>query len=331
MKKILVSLLTLSVFSSSPVVADERYDNCNTQECCWGTFTVGGDWLYWRTDETKLDYGSEISGIVEGNNQVITAKVIKPKFKHESGYRVFANYETCDQLWKISAIFTHAPSNAKNNLNTMSMANMDFITIFNANFPILSAISQTPLNTISSKWNNSVNYLDLDISRSFALCDNLQIVPHIGLRGLWQNQTFKIFGNSDTLAFNTKLKGHIHSIGLEGGLKAAWRIFQGLSLIGDVGGSILYSQSHNKGTLNAFSSEGDSSSVDISYKNKFRKGLPMFDCFVGIQYAASVWDYSFEAHVGWEQHVIFETNDFSLSGAGNMTLHGLTLGGSIAF
>ena len=70
----------------------------------------------------------------------------------------------------------------------------------------------------------------------------------------------------------------------------------------------------------------------ISYKhNGHSKGIPMFDAFVGLQYANTWNNFGFNIHAGWEEHIIFDTSDFSLSSSGTTTLQGLTLGASVAF
>lgn len=326
MKKMMAAFWMLGIFSGAALQANGNYsDNrCCAEECCDGTFSVGGDWLYWKTEETQLEYGAAVTGVTGDADPVISAKVLQPNFKYDSGFRLFADYVTCDKLWKLSAIYTHVPANAKNNFSDTSMMGLSFASIFNMNFPIFSAIANAPLDSLNSKWNSDVNYFDFDVSRAYTLCDSLQVTPHIGLRGLWSTQTLRLNGTSgDDLAFQSKLHQSLGSIGLEGGVKAAWQLYEGLSLVGDIGGSVLYSRSRNNGSLTATTTDG---SLSILFKNNSNKGIPMFDAFVGLQYETCLCDYTLKAVVGWEQHIIYGLNNFSLSSSGNMTLQGLTLG-----
>lgn len=345
MKKTIFScFIFLSSFIGLPLTdvvhADQcafnEYNECNSlcENSCKGTFSIGGDWLYWKTREARLDYASAVTFTGDDATVNISAKVLKPKFKYDNGYRVFADYTTCDQLWKISAIFSHIPSHARNDFSEeggVGMMGMTFISLFNANFPILNAIAGAEFNSINSKWDSSISYFDLNLSRNFAVCDCIELIPHLGIRGLWMDQTLHLQGSGDTLFFSSKLKGRFSSYGLEGGIMGVWRIYDGLYLIGNLGGSLLYSNSHKSGDLHAEGEEELQPAINISFTDHDQKGLPTYDAYLGLKYARCFSNFMFDIHLGWERHVIFSTNDFSLAGSDNTTLQGLTLGGSICF
>lgn len=341
MKKMIYYWAFLPSFIGLPLTQNLHADLCEFDEpkpicenVCRGTFSIGADWLYWKSEEARLDYASAVTTREGDGTLDINAKVLRPKFKYDNGYRIFADYTTPDRLWKISAIYSHIPSHARNDFNsgsTMGMMSMTFISIFNVNFPVLSAISEVELESINSKWKSSINYFDLDLSRCFQVCDYLEITPHIGARGLWMDQSFNLRGTGEGLLFSSRLKGKLSSYGLEGGIIGTWKILERLYLIGNLGGSILYSNSHISGTLNG-NIEGEfPQTIGISFRDKQHRGLPTFDAFIGLKYISCFSNHNFDIHVGWEHHIIFNTNQFSLAGSDNTTLQGLTVGGSIAF
>lgn len=333
MKKLISFLFTAAVLTINTIQAYEEVDYYPQQDCgcAWGTFSVGAEYLYWKTEESKLQYGAAVSGTMIGADLIIESRVLKPKFQYDSGYRIFADYTTCDCLWQFSAAYTHMPTHASNHFAT-SMVSMNFASIFNVNFPILSIISSTALEETNSKWSADTNYVDLDCARTFVICHGLEITPHIGARILWMDQTFRLNGSSvEELTFNTKLTGELCAGGLQGGLNAAWRFFDNFSIIGNVGGAVLYANFHNHGRLEGLSISEVESSIDIKYKDNNRKGIPMFDAFIGLQYENCFDQFAINIHAGWEEHIIFSTNEFSISDSGNTTLQGLTVGGSVSF
>lgn len=344
MKKYLLLLAVGMFLANTPLQAyqceyNSFYGNgyqttdCCPQECgSSGSFSVGGDWLYWKTDQTQLIYGAEVNNLDVG---FVRAKTLSPKFKYHNGWRAFADYTTADKIWKFAVIYTHAPSSAKNNFDSNSMLGANFGTIFNMNFPIFSVIANNPFNNLNSSWSSNTNYLDILAARSFDVCQNILITPYIGFRGIWLDQKFRLSGSIDTeeldLSFNSKLSGRCSGLGLMGGIKGGWEIFEGFSLIGNVGGSVLYTWNRNHGDLSIITDVVDEG-LNISYRNNgHSRGIPMFDAFIGFKYANTWNNFGFNFHLGWEEHIIFDTSDFSLASAGNTTMQGLTLGASIGF
>lgn len=312
---------------------------CPTPSCERGTFSLGGDWLYWKTEESKLELGAAIEQTVAATNTTRASVILKPKFQYDSGYRIFADYTTCNKLWKFSASYTHVPSCASADFT--STISSDYVSLLNVNFnfPILNTVSTTQYlySSIGAKWDTSLNYCDFDVSRSFLFCKGLDITPHAGIRVLWANQSLRLRGVADDvlgippvdISFLGKLHSDLSSVGVEGGLNFLWNIWQNLSLIGNVGGSVLYTSSHTKGTLDISYANG--TSLNLLFKDSDHDGIPMFDAFIGLQYKGCFSKYIWNLHIGWEEHIIFNTNTFTLNGGGNYTVQGLTLGAAIGF
>lgn len=341
MKKLL-SFLALSLGASAlqPLSADNnnyqqnyqqpgQYEYCCPDTCGWGKFSVGADWLYWKTEQTGLNYATETTLI----DDEFRSTLLKPNFKYDNGYRVFADYTTVDTLWTFRAAYTHVPSKASNSFSSIGFTN--FATILPFNFPSLDILSGTSLNSAGSSWHSKINYFDLDASRTYTVCQNLEITPHLGIRVLWMDQTFNVAATTipdigDLVNFDAQLKSKFTGVGLGGGLSGAWQFYDGLSLVGNVGGTVLYSHFKSHGSLTA-GTDLAPAGFNSNYRESHHATIPTFDSFIGIQYVREVCGYAANIHVGWENHVIYQTNDFSFSSNGSTTLQGLTLGAAVVF
>ena len=324
-------ILVLSSVFVLPLNADEC-SNYN-QNIKKATYTIGGDWLYWKTSDTQLNYGATVSVTTTPTTADIVSMIQRPDFKYDNGYRVYGIYQPCNYNWECAVIYSHIPSYSTNSNGNPNMPAtlQNFIQIFGSNFPLLTILSDAPLTSLDVIWDTSVSYLDIDFSRECKLACNFNISPHFGLRGYYEKQTFSLNGTADPeLSFNSVLGSKISSFGLEGGVKASWNIYKGFSFIGNVGGAVLYARTHNSGSLVA-SSFIDDLVTTIGYKDKVHHGLTIVDAFIGVEYAGEVKCRSFSIHAGWEIHNIYEASEFSLTGLGCLTLQGLTLGGDVSF
>lgn len=338
-KLLKITSILLLILNAAPIYAD-GYDPRCPQRCDLGNFSVGADWLYWKTEESKLDYGAAVTSVGSNDNIVISSTILAPKFEYNSGFRVFANYKTCNELWNFSAIYTHVPTTASSHFTAVDGPQTNFASLFDATFPIFTAISSTTYSSLHSRWKTCFNYFDFDVARTFSFCECLQIIPHIGIRALWLHQVFGLSGvanpsiavalaDGENPVFSSKLSSCLTSVGLEGGLNGAWQICENLSLVGSVGGSILYASVDSHGTLVAVNTIDNT--VKIKYKDHNCIGMPMFDAFIGVSYDKCCENYNFNVRLGWEEHVIFNTNPFSISDSGTYTLQGLTLGAAVGF
>lgn len=305
---------------------------CDIPSCGLGSFEIGGEWLYWRADQDSMSYALHNTTDVEEDGITLESDhtAIRPKFNGKSGYRVFASYETADNCWKLGAIFTHAPSQASSSaISPTPVTPNDFIQVLPVNFSLLNVLVITSFSEVRAEWDLKVNYFDLDLQRNISLCQDLEIAPHVGFRALWIDEKFHWHGIDSTGAAShgiAKLK--IDGYGIEGGLLGSWNVGYGFSLIGNIGGSLLYGRVNSHGFLNYI--VGDFQVFD-HYRDTIHRAIPMFDSFIGIQYSTLVCDYDIGVRVGWENHIFFDVNQFSLNKPGNLTMQGLTLGAWFGF
>lgn len=319
-----VVLACLLLFNTPMAQANE---NCCEQDSC-GFFSVGGDWLYWKVEQDQMEVAAHVTITTDNVTTFIHSKVLEPRFHTTSGYRAFVNYMTPDRKWKIEACFTHQPTNA-GFIHIVDPGDIatDFISLYNTNFPLLTPIAGNSFSSLSSKWNAKIDYFDLDLSRAFFFLSCFEIEPHLGLRGLLFDQKFRIDGTNGA-SFSSNMKASLKGGGIEGGLWGKVTVPYGFALVGHIGGSLLYVKSQNNGGVIIF---GEDSDLDITYDNNSYFTIPTVDSFIGITFDQTICHIGINIHVGWEQHVFFNTNRFSLSRGSNLTMQGLTLGGAITY
>ena len=287
-----------------------------------GTFFAGGDWLYWKAAEQKLQFATQVSVASTEETLNVNGEVLKPDFKMDNGFRVFTGYKTQDQAWEVTLSYTHFKADA--HISRSVNGDTDFIVFLPENFPLLSGAQNALFLNASQSFNANINYIDLDISRSFVFCEDLEINPHVGLRGQWIHQQCRIRGE-DPIIFASRMKTELNGIGLEGGLWATWNLPYGVSLVGHFGGALTYNKVHNKGVLTL------AAGSSTEHNNPGYVSNAWVDSFVGFSYSRNFCDFLVNVHAGWEHHLIFNTNQYSISGGGDMTLQGLTLGAAIEF
>lgn len=305
-------------------------DSYDDDEEPYGAFFLGADWLYWKTNQSNLTFGSSVTVSGGIDNIDLDNVVLKPKFEYNNGYRINLGYETTDCEWKIQASYTYLPTSARRSaFGNTDTPNPSFITLFTPNFAIFSTLAGVPFEDIGTVWKEKLNYADIDVSRTIWCCDTLQIRPHLGLRCLWSKQSFSlnadgITGVNLTSRFREKLTG----VGVQGGIYGNWNVFDGLSLLGNIGGALLYSSISNDTSVSIVIA--DSSTTTAAYKDRNYQATPMIDGFLGIGYEKHLCNKLVNFYLGWESHLIFNTNHFS-SGVSMMTLQGLTIGGGVGF
>lgn len=308
---------------------DDKEDLAPINPC--GTIYAGMDWLRWKIEQDNMEFGSIVTeDVVEGETVSVNVKadILRPKFEEHNGYRLYLDYETACKNWKFTAAYTHAPTSTNFTIadNPLSVS-MDFISIFNTSLPILSLLAEASFSSIFDRWNANVNYIDLGISNKIVYNDWFTFRPDLGIRGFWSDQKIVLRGSSPDISFDADLKEKVEGIGLEASLWTDFALGCGFSISSRIGGALLYAKIRNHGTLSV-TSDGE---INISYNDSIQRALTMFDTFLGLRYAMDFSNITVDLHAGWEQHIVFDINQFSVDGGDNMTLQGFTLGGSIAF
>ena len=128
-----------------------------------------------------------------------------------------------------------------------------------------------------------------------------------------------------------RFKEQFQGYGAEGGLWGDWQIGYGFSVIGHIGGSVLYTKTkiHERITQLPIDSQSVSEENSVHERSRIYSGTPTIDYFIGLQYVDCICDMHVSAKAGWEQQILFNANQFATTG--NLATQGLTLGLDVAF
>ncbi len=342
MKKFALNALLLGAFVGGMATSANAADcfpcqpSCCEWSLCDGRVVVGADYLWWKTEQDGLLYGTtQVAGTQNisssgssssgGSSVSVPAEFTKeelPNFKFNSGYRVYAVYEfPCDQ-WELGVAYTSVPGNSgKRTLTTTSAVTVN-------------PTSLVPVSSLSAKWNSNLNIFDVDVARTLKFGECFRLRPHVGFRAIWGDQKFHrttnfvaTIDNQNVDHFNQKNNGY----GVEGGVFADWNFGCGLSFVGHIGGSVVYNtiKVHKRtdvatvlGTTTTFVS----STTDHS---RIHTATPTVDYFVGLKYGDNMCDFEYNVYVGYEAHVFFDYG--RLFGNDNYSTQGLTAGLNVGF
>lgn len=282
----------------------------------------GVEYLYWKSTQSEMNAASGVT--FSGSNR--SAQVIEPITSYESGFRLFAGYHFgC--AWDFIASLTYVPGRGSKSFHfdPAGFGTTDIIVTNYALFSFFEQFESSPQTFFSSfdiDWKSKIYYFDVGVSKSYALCNRLNFSPYLGVRALWNKQDIYFAGENPTpFSFTATFDLHTRGIGLQTALLAAWDIGCGFSLAGNFGASLLYAR--YKKSIEGSNSVGlFDRTGNIQYKT-----LPTLDSMIALFYTFC----SAEIHLAWENHQFFSTNNFTIPESGNLSMQGLTLGGSVCF
>jgi len=318
---------------STPVSAVEPFGSnwsfCNDCSILDGKFTVGADWLYWQIDNCNSDFAVRSSLGTFGRGHVK-----RPRSDYNSGFRVRLGYELPCDCWEAGITYTNIPSDSRR-VRDRARSGSSIITLedtFGLPFDV---------DGLRAKWERDLSYLDLDFARNFCVGECFTFRPHIGPRFFWFDHKVRLRADVAALSAveaRARIKDKLNGYGVQGGFWGDWKVGAGLSVVGHVGGSVLYTRFRKHvrsgASESSLSSSGSNSAAAIAgfdLRDRFWCAVPSFDYFLGLQYADCFCDMSVTARIGWEQHIWLDANQIFLSRNGNISTQGLTLGLDVVF
>ena len=360
-KQTLLGLLGLLFCSAATPAAADCYQNWNNNCCEWtmydGKINAGADWLYWKTEQDNMLSGSVVTGNFNNSDKnalIFEGKNKRPNYKYDSGFRVWAGYELPCDCWEVGVSYTYVPTSSgavsfhSDIVQNAEAPAQEYFTTYFSDFSFLRNLQGQNngglFTDFHSKWSSNLNYIDLDVARTVCLGECFKLRPHVGFRSAWSDQKLLAVGSfpvevenqelPNIQVLSTRLKQKFRGYGIEGGVWGEWNIGCGFSLVGHVGGSVLYSkfsttQTQALVTFAPESNEGDLNfAVDV--RDSYWTGTPTADYFLGVKYENCFCDMTYNVHAGWEQHIFFDMNRLSSNG-GNLSMQGLTLGLDVGF
>lgn len=328
------SLISLSLFAApkqtqAPTTSpgyppiDER--NGRSQEV---GADLNVDYLYWTAREDSLEYA--YNGVAEGRVDAPKGKIFHPHAQWQSGYRIGLAVYTAYDGWDVYGLYTwYKLSTQAHQSHTTNLKPTWKITNFNA----------TTLSFAANNWSLDFNVFDFLLRRKFYLSPKFLVQAELGFKASWQQQTYMTTYDSVNGASSgiMKIKQKSDAYGIGAACSTKWYIIKPVSLVGRLGISTLWfnSHAHRVDTIEDSSSYYNSLNTkqDLSY------AAPVIETFLGVAYESSLYKKKIQAifQAGYEFQIWFDANQFERTildangSLGNLNLQGLTLRGQIEF
>jgi hypothetical protein len=322
---------------------------------------LGVDYILWVISQEGLDVAiNNLSAVpsatvaYEASPGVGTS--YSPKFRPRNGFKVhadvvLADYEDVDLFLEYIWLDRSAPNFSATTNPELTYPQLSIGPIVRP-----GAGTTSELNSLSTNYKFEYNVLDFEIGRLSSIARNIfSARPFWGIRGTWQtanwNTSYVGTGyDEDYITAQTRsfvnIEQKTSGAGVRGGLDLGFNLtpknnfVQNLILTGSFSMSGIYSSS----SISLTSGEVLPTRVTQVYQNtqqKIYRIVPVLDLSVGLG-----WNYTFggdskdrynvEIHAAWDTQSWINFGQFTLnslynSGSQNMTVQGLTVGGSFFF
>ncbi len=300
------------------------------------------DYLYWLAQEEGLSYATNLTLNSITNER--KGKVENLHFQWDSGFRAGIGYRMPHDRWELFANWTHFITAADAQISAFS----DYL------YPewatMVEPTSTNLVTYIDARWDLHLNLIDGEIARVFQATNCLSLRPHLGIRGAWIDQSYKTNlsgGQNDATiiyADNIKMNNDFKGVGFRAGVDTEWAVWNHFSLIGNLGGSLLYGNFHVRRVEQQSTSSQIALSTAIDILDEFHQIVPTLDITLGIRF-----DYTFARRValrlqaGWEFNDFFSQNKFEhllfsenssysfIANDNSLTTQGLTVSARVDF
>ncbi len=268
-----------------------------------GGFFARADFLYWRADESGLEYA--LTSTPNQSAYTVKGKMVGPSAKWDPGFRVGVGYTFSSQdYWDLSALWTHfqtrqAVSKAFDVSFTQGFNGTALIPYWGAT--ILGAYA----DQASAKWNLYYNIYDLDLGRNYFVSKTVSVHPFVGIRGATIDQKYHakyhvLLSDAPISEADTSFQAttDFWGVGAHIGSQLQWRMTRSFSFVGNVGGSLLYGNFKIKEKILAL----------VAFGNPITRTLP-----ITLDEHITTGAFNIEALVGFQWEKFFYNNKYRLA------------------
>lgn len=259
---------------------------CCPQPCCpqsnLGCLWVKGSGLFMRACSDNLAFGIQKRAKTH-NHTSFKDEFVHPDQHWRWGYRGEIGTRILCDCWDVSLAYTHILDDASEEEHNHRKERL---------FPIYGNHKDHRAH-IRADWDLMIDYADVTISRTFCICDCVNLKPHIGGRGARVHADYKIrnhFVHSERhLVEKIDLDNHFRGAGIKAGLDGVWKIGCGLSLVSNSAGSILWGRRHDEFTNRTFATVNNKRKQvrkDV-FSDRDCKNIYMIDLGVGLRWETS--------------------------------------------
>lgn len=330
---------------------------CYSDSCCYGNicplccdnWSFTSEVLFLKPCEDGLAYGTQVNVDTNANPDRIKARIKKPHFKWDIGFRLGLNYQFDCSCWGLGFYWTYFNTHTHSK-HTLSRTDTSFFVPGYAAVQFGSILGPSPITEARTGWKKNIDLFDLEFGRDFCLEHCLTIRPHIGLRGAWIQNHYRVryfapFEGAVEDVQSLRLRTDYEAVGVRGGLDSQWDLGSGVSLYGKAAISALAGFYDVRSRLRnvTVTPEPDENQVfnvqHADHKDHFCACRAITDLALGLRWTicfcndALIWT----INAGWEQHHFVNLNEFEdliknpQFHRGDFCLRGFTLGTNVDF
>jgi hypothetical protein len=352
---------------------------------------VKADYLFWAACEDNLEYamygitpyfvgetqasstsGYQLNGTVVDPSPSQTGKIERIPTKWKSGFRVGFGYDFTGSPWSMDVLWTWYQNSSHR--GTSSPAQPATGTFSNSNnnvWPdsLYPEFGTGVANHVTARWKLHYNTLDLRWLRLIQFGDDFSFNPHIGLRGAWINQRYKVktleaqtqlsatnfYRSTES---NVRMQSDYSGLGFRTGFDSAFDLGAGFSFFGNASATLLLSDFHVKdkatiASLSSTSTDGNPYTF-FNFREQFTCLKPEFETALGFKWETGFKcdRYHLAIDLGYEYLLWVDQNQMSFKfpsvrpssstspvqgnglfvrEGGNLSLHGVTAGLAFSF
>lgn len=162
----------------------------------------------------------------------------------------------------------------------------------------------TAYQNATALWRLNYNAIDLEMGRSYFVSKRLSLRPQIGLRTAWLYQEFKTaFSNAFGFLLDSRLfaKDKYWGVDPRAGIISDWKLGYGLSVFGNLAGSLLYGRTRMKYLFQLEELLTSIFSPFTQHNDKFSQICPQVQMKLGFSWGQCFQDWFFFAlNASWE-------------------------------
>jgi hypothetical protein len=276
-----------------------------------GVVDVWADFLWWTTNfNMPPGLATELATIVPNLNNTtndLRIKIDRPDNRWDPGVRVGIGWNTGYDNWDVQGYWTFF-YNSKTKHHTP--LDLDVVG---------QPTSGIELGKVKQRFR--YNAADVELGKAYYVSSHFYIRPFTGIHAIWTSQVDDERYNSNGTFLNNAFNGTKEyefrsdmgswGVGPRIGFNSNWGNFRGLSLMGNISGSLVYGQFQFKQKMEVEPSTTTEYTINLRDKQYWQL-MPTMQILMGLSYSCCFGNgqYQFRASAGWETNFIWQASNF---------------------
>lgn len=281
------------------------------QGCSCFEYYTKAAFIFWQPLEEGLTFATKSDNLPTDSfvGPLLGTKVVDIDFNYKPGFKVGVGLRSGHDNWDVYFQYTWFHLTKSQKEVEPKNGRLLFYPWFNdQNVQQGNTFLATKMKAF---WELDMDFLDLELSRSYYVGRKLTFRPFIGARGSWINQSMEIDANVLNIGLRkSKIKSDSWALGARGGLDTNWIIKRGFRTFGNFATSLLYTNYHklmkNEDAINS----SIFGKTFLHATNKFNYLRTNLEFTLGFGWGTYFSNYSnhFDLAIGYDFNVYFNQN-----------------------